>query len=67
MATHPATRWLQEHWEQLHDYNNHWVAANSEGVVEHDEKFDAVVDRLRLESVSFETIVLAFVTFDVVQ
>lgn len=67
MATHVATLWLRENWGELGDYDNQWVAANSRGVIMNHETFDHVINVLRSENIDFAAVVLAFVTFDVVQ
>lgn len=67
MATHAATLWLRENWGKLRDYDNQWVAADSGRVVAHDASFDHVIESLRRENIAFAAVVLAFVTFDVVQ
>jgi hypothetical protein len=67
VAIHPATRWLEDHWHELREFDNHWIAVNLHGVIMRDESFDGVIESLRVNDISFADVVLAFITFDVVQ
>lgn len=65
MSLHPASIWLDAHWDELP--NNVWVAANSNRVVAYSENLDELLSVLNYDQVDLTTLVFAYVTFDIFQ
>jgi len=66
MPRHEATEWIDENWETLRNFNRQWIAATSEGVLEHGEDAEAVIARIDERRVDRRTVVFSFVCFDTI-
>ena len=66
MPRHPASQWIDENWETLHDFNRQWIAATVEGVLEHSESVEAVIARADERRIDRRAVVFSFVCFDTV-
>ena len=67
MAVHPGSQWIDRNWNELRDYNNRWIAATNEGVLESDQSFDRLVERIQASELMLADITFAFVCFDIIQ
>jgi hypothetical protein len=57
--------WLARHWSELREFNNSWVAVNSEGIVLSRRYLEDVMAEIRERRLDLSALTFAFITFDV--
>ncbi len=68
MAQSAASDYLDRVWNDLEaQYNNQWVAASAERIVDSAETLDVLFGQLQRRGVATEDLTFAYVTFEVVQ
>lgn len=61
---HPGSVWIDVNRSTLP--NNEWVAADKNGLVDHDPSIDSLMKRLQSKNVKMEDLCIAFITTDAI-
>lgn len=61
---HPGSVWIDANYSTLP--NNEWVAADKNGLVDHDPSINSLMERLKKKNIKMDDICLAFITTDAI-
>jgi hypothetical protein len=64
MAVQEASRWIDENWKVLSEYNNQWIAASPNQVIANASSFEQLATILSDVTNPLDTLAIVFVTFD---
>lgn len=59
---HPGSLWINQNRNSLP--NDEWVAANANGLVDHDPNITVLMNRLKARGITYDSVALAFITKD---
>lgn len=59
MSRHPASIWLDQNYNTLPA--NEWVAADKDGLVEHDHDYGTLYKKLKSRNINLSDVVVTFI------